>query len=105
MASLTELLTYLESGHTLKCDTSERIIPQGNGFFALVHPWREYLEPKFYNLAGIHQLHSIWEWSVVFLDKNQREYTLSDLAAIDEAIKQNTPRYVFGEIKKKPATQ
>jgi hypothetical protein len=87
MASLTELLTYLESGHTLKCDTSERIIPQGNGFFALVHPWREYLEPKFYNLAGIQQLHSIWEWSVVFLDKNQREYTLSDLAAIEKAIK------------------
>ncbi len=87
MAALAELIPYLEKGHTLKCDTSERIIPQGNGLFALVHPWQEYLEPKFYTSATIKELRSIWEWSVVFLDTNQREYTLSDLAEIEKAIK------------------
>jgi hypothetical protein len=64
MSTLTELLPYLESGHTLECDTGEKLILQGNSFVALVKPRQSYLDPKFYTLAGVKELRSIWEWGL-----------------------------------------
>ena len=99
MAALSELILYLAKGCSLKNDVGERFTPDKSGdiLYQKQETRSRMFAPEYYRLTEVKNIQSIWEWGVVFLDKNQKEYILADLAAIDEAIKQNKPRYVFGE--------
>lgn len=94
MAALSELITYLEQGYTIRSEPgNETLTPtkQGKLVFDLHTHETKSRPAKFatLTLGEVQRLGSIWEWGVVFLRRrgaDLQEYVIEDLTAIEKAI-------------------
>ena len=101
MATIQQLISCLEQGLTLKSVAGETFTPAQSGMIEFQrHEARSrYFWPRESSIAEIRTMRSNQVWGVVFVDAStKKEYLLTDLAAIEEAIKENRPRYVYGKL-------
>jgi hypothetical protein len=103
MARLSELVKYLEQGYSLQCVTGTRLIPEKWGGQVIVFSQRQETRervhrPEQNSLAEIRGMPTVWEYGVLFLNAQGLEYRLDNLAAIEEAIQNNTPHPTWGQL-------
>ena len=98
MASVKMLIPYLEQGLTLGGGFAETLTPDRHGGIE----WHREAAPgrpadsQYYRPGEFGQFHSVWDWSVQFLDASGKEYGLSDIGQIDAALKEHRSRYIYG---------
>ena len=104
MATIQELLPYLQKGYTIQSMKGESIrILYGSGSTAIVEwchhdRWGSRLEAEKCNISKVASIKDLWEWGAVFADKNKKPFLATEISEIEREIANGTPRVVYGEL-------
>ncbi|HCJ34932.1 MAG TPA: hypothetical protein DHV65_11640, partial [Ktedonobacter sp.] len=101
MATLQQLLSYLEAGYTLQNVRGEILRPLHSTIFEHWKPsrWGSGFDADKCNLADVRRMGSIWDWGVVFVSNDGKTpYCLTGIDEIEAAIAKGVARAVYGNL-------
>jgi len=103
MATIQELLPYLQKGYTIQSMKGESIrILYGSGSAAIVE-WTHRTgmagtpEAEKCNIAKVIAIKDLWPWGAVFAGRDKKPFLATEISEIEREIANGTPRVVYGE--------
>ncbi len=96
MATIAELLPFLQQGYTLQSVRGESLRPLG-GHMVAWHKSTGYgfqTEPEKYSLGQMSAMSDMWSWGVVFTTDGKSIFIETELATIEQLIARETGRSV-----------
>jgi hypothetical protein len=90
VATLQELISYLEQGYTLQSVRGETIRPLGSSMVEWLKARGYRFESEKYSLAQMRSMSDLWAWGLCFYNGKQ-VFVETELATIEQLIARGVP--------------